>query len=78
MSNFPNRDYYEIVDQGQYGSSVGHGTHRAVANLPKGPLDQYGRAVVIDLPRPLKRVGRNEPCPCGSGKKFKHCHLKGK
>lgn len=18
--------------------------------------------------------GRNEPCPCGSGKKFKHCH----
>lgn len=19
--------------------------------------------------------GRNEPCPCGSGKKFKHCHL---
>jgi preprotein translocase subunit SecA len=22
------------------------------------------------------RVGRNEPCPCGSGKKFKHCHGK--
>ena len=22
----------------------------------------------------FKRVGRNEPCPCGSGKKFKHCH----
>ena len=22
------------------------------------------------------RVGRNEPCPCGSGKKFKKCHLK--
>lgn len=20
-------------------------------------------------------VGRNTPCPCGSGKKFKHCHL---
>jgi preprotein translocase subunit SecA len=20
------------------------------------------------------RVGRNDPCPCGSGKKFKHCH----
>ncbi|MGB1031822.1 MAG: SEC-C metal-binding domain-containing protein, partial [Flavobacteriales bacterium] len=24
-----------------------------------------------------KRVGRNEPCPCGSGKKFKQCHGKG-
>ena len=22
------------------------------------------------------RVGRNEPCPCGSGKKYKHCHGK--
>jgi preprotein translocase subunit SecA len=21
-----------------------------------------------------KKVGRNEPCPCGSGRKFKHCH----
>lgn len=28
-------------------------------------------------PEPIrveKRVGRNEPCPCGSGKKFKNCH----
>jgi preprotein translocase subunit SecA len=24
-----------------------------------------------------KKVGRNEPCPCGSGKKYKHCHGKG-
>ncbi|MDR1041315.1 MAG: preprotein translocase subunit SecA [Deltaproteobacteria bacterium] len=22
----------------------------------------------------VKKVGRNEPCPCGSGKKYKHCH----
>ncbi len=24
----------------------------------------------------LARVGRNDPCPCGSGKKYKHCHGK--
>lgn len=24
----------------------------------------------------MKKVGRNEPCPCGSGKKYKHCHEK--
>jgi preprotein translocase subunit SecA len=24
----------------------------------------------------MPRVGRNEPCPCGSGKKYKHCHGK--
>jgi len=21
-----------------------------------------------------RKVGRNEPCPCGPGKKYKHCH----
>ena len=25
-------------------------------------------------PNTWGKVGRNEPCPCGSGKKFKHCH----
>ena len=24
--------------------------------------------------RSTQKVGRNDPCPCGSGKKFKHCH----
>ena len=23
---------------------------------------------------PLKDVGRNDPCPCGSGQKYKKCH----
>ena len=23
-----------------------------------------------------KKIGRNEPCPCGSKKKYKHCHGK--
>jgi len=31
-------------------------------------------------PQPIRResprVGRNDPCPCGSGKKYKHCHGK--
>ena len=27
-----------------------------------------------DDPATWGRIGRNEPCPCGSGKKFKHCH----
>jgi preprotein translocase subunit SecA len=25
-------------------------------------------------PSSMPKVGRNDPCPCGSGKKFKHCH----
>ena len=33
-----------------------------------------------EAPQPIRReepkVGRNDPCPCGSGKKYKHCHGK--
>jgi len=28
----------------------------------------------IPVRRDVPKVGRNDPCPCGSGKKFKHCH----
>ncbi len=33
------------------------------------PLEGGGRTAVA-----TKKVGRNEPCPCGSGKKYKKCH----
>jgi preprotein translocase subunit SecA len=29
---------------------------------------------VAPFVRSDRKVGRNEPCPCGSGRKFKHCH----
>lgn len=28
------------------------------------------------LKRAYGKTGRNEPCPCGSGKKYKHCHMR--
>jgi preprotein translocase subunit SecA len=28
----------------------------------------------VTLRRDTPKVGRNDPCPCGSGKKYKHCH----
>lgn len=30
---------------------------------------------VVKNPYAGQDVGRNDPCPCGSGKKYKHCHL---
>ncbi|HSC96329.1 MAG TPA: SEC-C metal-binding domain-containing protein, partial [Burkholderiales bacterium] len=37
-----------------------------------------GDVAVAERPRPFVRgaekVGRNDPCPCGSGRKYKHCH----
>jgi len=40
------------------------------------PQSTKARTEEIDPARPETwgKVGRNEPCPCGSGKKFKHCH----
>ncbi|HXF66889.1 MAG TPA: preprotein translocase subunit SecA [Burkholderiales bacterium] len=39
-----------------------------------------GEVAVLERPQPFvrgtRKVGRNDPCPCGSGKKYKHCHGK--
>ena len=32
------------------------------------------QAAARSLQREGPKVGRNDPCPCGSGRKFKHCH----
>ena len=42
------------------------GGNGAVAQADRNPND----------PSSWGKVGRNEACPCGSGKKFKHCHGK--
>jgi preprotein translocase subunit SecA len=40
---------------------------------PRGP-SAPGLPLQAPFVRGDKKVGRNEPCPCGSGKKFKQCH----
>ncbi|TAK40058.1 MAG: preprotein translocase subunit SecA [Lysobacteraceae bacterium] len=32
------------------------------------------QAMAAQLQSQMPKVGRNDPCPCGSGKKYKHCH----
>jgi preprotein translocase subunit SecA len=42
--------------------------------------EENGEIAVAERPkaapfqRAMNKVGRNDPCPCGSGKKYKHCH----
>ncbi|MET0282637.1 MAG: SEC-C metal-binding domain-containing protein, partial [Steroidobacteraceae bacterium] len=43
----------------------------ALEQAPLPPPDDDGQAPFV---RGERKVGRNEPCPCGSGKKFKQCH----
>ena len=47
-----------------------------LTNMPKQKMfehrgDEEGKP---EEPAPREKIGRNEPCPCGSGKKYKHCH----
>ncbi|GAA0337441.1 hypothetical protein GCM10008967_29620 [Bacillus carboniphilus] len=40
--------------------------------LPKVPFNTQANSTVVQMDE-FKKTGRNEPCPCGSGKKFKKC-----
>jgi preprotein translocase subunit SecA len=52
----------------------------ALARAGAATLAQHGITAVPEAERDAKnpaswgKVGRNETCPCGSGKKYKHCH----
>jgi len=50
----------------------------AEANSMAGNKQEAGEAEASAAPyvREGRKVGRNEPCPCGSGKKYKQCHGK--
>jgi len=37
--------------------------------------DHYAEPPMQPVRNPLRDVGRNDPCPCGSGKKYKKCCL---
>jgi hypothetical protein len=41
---------------------------------PPRPARVGGDDVVKQVKREEPKVGRNDPCPCGSGKKYKKCH----
>lgn len=49
----------------------------AGTNLPQPGMPQQQPVQKTAPVRVEKKVGRNDPCPCGSGKKFKQCHGKG-
>ncbi|WP_374308525.1 preprotein translocase subunit SecA [Methylocella sp.] len=53
----------------------------ALSFAPAAALDEGGATATLQRPSPdaglagdYPKVGRNQPCPCGSGKKYKHCH----
>lgn len=44
------------------------------SNHPPAMIMQIQRQEQVEFPPHIKPKSRNAPCPCGSGRKFKHCH----
>ena len=57
------------------GTGLGFQANREPAPGAAGPQEQS--PAKAGKPQPIQvgpKTGRNDPCPCGSGKKYKHCH----
>ncbi len=79
----PDRNIYERYEfyRSQHRLSTQENPDTAVRlDLPKPPKPGRGHLRSLERKKqPLRKgtkVGRNQACPCGSGKKYKHCHGK--
>ena len=73
-----------ITEEGKQQSRCNAVRHGLTAETVIGALEDWPWAEVdeswdepapVPYINPLRYIGRNDPCPCGSGKKFKNCHL---
>ncbi|WP_223669473.1 preprotein translocase subunit SecA [Kangiella shandongensis] len=65
----------EAMERPQQDASQMNMQHESASAMPADQESQTQRQAETFV-REQPKVGRNEPCPCGSGKKFKHCHGK--
>ncbi len=60
--------------QFQHADAGGYGADEEAAEVERAQLAAGGPAPKQPVHRDMPKVGRNDACPCGSGKKYKHCH----
>jgi len=58
-----------LQSQFQHQDAGGYGADEEAAQVQAAQQGSAGQ-----LQRDEPKIGRNDPCPCGSGKKYKHCH----
>ncbi|MFH1670659.1 MAG: preprotein translocase subunit SecA [Patescibacteria group bacterium] len=66
----------ELTQTGVSGSARQQGQNPLVMQKPQAvqAAQAVQRNMSSQAPRNVEKVGRNDPCPCGSGKKYKKCH----
>jgi preprotein translocase subunit SecA len=66
----------EAVEQQRRSSTQVKYQHAEANAMGEESADADAESQHTPFTRQGRKVGRNEPCPCGSGKKYKHCHGK--
>ena len=69
-----NKSEDENAEQAAEGATQGQPQRRARGGRPAAADGGEAKGETVRRERP--KVGRNDPCPCGSGKKYKKCHGK--
>jgi preprotein translocase subunit SecA len=63
------------ADAGAFGAQAPAAAEPEAQAAPRPARSGGGTATATAPVRAEQRVGRNDPCPCGSGKKYKKCHM---
>jgi preprotein translocase subunit SecA len=75
---------FRMEEEEGFQETVGVAIHEAAPRAVAAPVNGDGVSTngpaSDKKPEPIRntgeRVGRNDPCPCGSGKKYKNCHMR--
>ena len=71
--------FYQVRDRGEFRRAIQEALDNSAASLathPPEPVPAQARLEALSrADRGETKVGRNDPCPCGSGKKYKKCCL---
>jgi preprotein translocase subunit SecA len=65
---------FGAIGAGNAGDAARADSPRSFGGAQARPARTGGDDVVKQVKREEPKVGRNDPCPCGSGKKYKKCH----
>ena len=66
----------EAVEQQRRSQSQVKYQHDQANSMGEAPAESAEAEEHKPFTRQGRKIGRNEPCPCGSGKKYKQCHGK--
>lgn len=77
-------DELDVIEGYYLNKGIKNATNQGLFFWPTGPslIDKiyfekqgipYSFPLLDNVPRKRKKIGRNDPCPCGSGKKYKKC-----